>query len=138
MLKQKNEDLQKKYLELQIIIQQINEIQQQLPNIQNQVLELRSLKENITSLKEIKENTESFTPIGYNIFTKAKLQNTNGLLVNVGANIFVIKTVEEAKELIDTQIEEIQNIIKELENKLVGLENSGQVIQSEILRDTNK
>jgi prefoldin alpha subunit len=138
MSKQKNEDLQKKYLELQIIVQQIGQIQQQLINIQNQVLELNSLKDNLASIKDIKMNTESFAPLGFNIFLKTKLQNTEELLVNVGSNVFIIKTIEETNLLIDSQKKQIEVIIKELEEKLNELEHTGELLQSEILKEANK
>ena len=138
MPKQKDEEMQKKYLELQIIIQQINQIQQQFVNVQSQVAELNNLKESVVSLKNIKPNTEFFSQIGYNIFTKAKTQDTNELLVNVGSNVFVIKTIEETNELVNLQIKQIEFILRELEDKLNELENAGQKIQSEILGMSNK
>jgi len=138
MSKQKNEELQKKYLELQIIVQQINNLQQQFSNIQNQILELNNLKESLNSIKDIKENSDSFVPIGFNIFTKAKLHDTNELLVNVGSNVFVIKTVEETNSLINSQINQIEFIIKEMEDKLHELEKSGELLQSQIMEMSNK
>ncbi|MEK6907496.1 MAG: prefoldin subunit alpha [Nanoarchaeota archaeon] len=138
MPKQKSEDFQKKYLELQIIIQQINQVQQQLNNVQNQILELNNLKESIISLKDIKDDTDSFAPVGFNIFTKTKLKNTDELLVNVGSNVFVTKSIDETNELVDSQIKQIGLIIKELENKLTELERTGELVQNEILQSSNK
>jgi prefoldin alpha subunit len=133
MSKQNSNDSQKKYLELQIIIQQINQIQEQISNLNNQVVELNELKKGINLIKDVKNNTESFVPVGFNIFAKAKLENANELLVNVGSNIFVMKNIEETIFLINSQIEQIEIIIKEIDNKLYRLEHAGELIQSEIL-----
>ncbi len=65
-----------------------------------------------SSLDEIKENKEIFVSLGAGIFLKAKILNTNKLLVNVGNNVFVEKTPEEIKKLIDEQIEEIDKLLK--------------------------
>lgn len=138
MPKQKDEDLQKKYVELQIIVQQINQLQQQLMNVQNQILELNSLKESLNNLKDIKSNTDSFSPVGFNIFVRTKLQETNELLVNVGSNVFVTKTVEETNSLINLQIEQITSVIKEIEARLNELEQAGALVQNEILKEGNK
>jgi len=132
MQKQSNEDIQKRYLELQIIIQQINQIQQQITTLNNQIIELNELKKGINSFKDIKENTESFIPVGFNLFAKAKIQETNELLVNVGSNIFVMKTTEETVSLINSQVEQIDLILRELEDKLMQLEREGESIQSEM------
>jgi len=138
MQKQDNQEgMQKKYLELQIIVQQINQLQQQLINIQNQLLELNNLRENLNNIKDLKENTESFASLGYNIFIKTKVQDTNELLVNVGSNVFVIKNIEETNSLINSQMKQLELIIRELEDKLNELGNTGQVLESEIL-DLNK
>lgn len=133
MQKQKNEDVQNKYMELQLIIQQINELQQQHSSIQNQLFELNHLKESLNELNNLKEGTESFVPMGLNIFTKAKIQDTNELLVNVGSNVFVTKTIEETKTLINSQIDQVGLIIKEIQFRLNELENQGQLIQSQII-----
>jgi len=65
-----DKDLQKKYLELQYIIQQITQIQQQILAIQNQLLDLRNLKENLNKVNEIKSDKDAIIPLGYNIYTK--------------------------------------------------------------------
>ncbi len=134
MSKEKNkENIQQKYLELQILIKQINELQQQILVIQQQILELRSLKENIGGLKDIKVNTETYIPLGLNIFTKAKLSENKEFLVGVGSNVLVPKTLEETIDLIEKQIEEIGKIIHELERQLSELDLRGQVVQEELV-----
>ncbi|MEK6835028.1 MAG: prefoldin subunit alpha [Nanoarchaeota archaeon] len=138
MPKQKNKDLEQKYLELQVIIQQINQVQQQLSNIQDHVLELNNLKDSVSSLTEIKDNNESFVPVGFNIFTKAKLQNVDELLVNVGSNVFVIKSIDETNSLVNSQISQIELIIRELGDKLHELEQTGELIQNQIIEISNK
>lgn len=138
MPKQKNRDLEQKYLELQVIIQQINQVQQQLSNIQDHVLELNNLKDSVSSLNEIKNDNESFVPVGFNIFTKAKLQNVDELLVNVGSNVFVTKSIDETNSLVNSQISQIELIIRELGDKLRELEQTGELVQNQIIEMSNK
>lgn len=138
MPQQKNDKLEEKYLQLQIAIQQINQIQQQIANLNAHFIELNNFRNNLNDLNNIKENTESFVPLGFNVFLKSKIKDTKELLVNVGSNIFITKSVEETNSFIDSQIEEIEFVLKELDAKLIQLEQSGQLLQSEILQMANK
>ena len=138
MPKSKNEDLQKKYLELQIIIEQISQIQQQINILQNNIFELSNLMESISILKEIKKDAESFSSLGSNIFVKTKIQDANELFVNVGSNIFVVKDLEETKLLVSSQINRVDQVIRESEIKLNQLGEDGRLLESEIMEMTNK
>ena len=133
MTKENKVEVQKKYLELQILINQINQVQQQILAIQNQMLELRNLKENIGKIKDIKINSESYVPLSSNILIKAKIIDNNEFLVAVGNNVLVPKTVEETSELVEKQIKEIGDIILELEAQLNELDNKGKEVQDEIM-----
>ncbi len=133
MIKEKNkEDLQKKYLELQILVNQINQIQQQIQIMQNQILELKNLEDNLKRFKEIKENTEAYVPLGLNIFIKAKLADNKEFLVGVGNNALVVKNLEDTLLLIQSQINEVQNIINELEAQFTNLDLNAAKIQEEL------
>ena len=134
MAKEKsNEEIQKKYLELQLLVRQINDLQQQIITIQTQTLELRNLKENIEKFKEIKPESESYVPLGLNIFAKSKLTDNKEFLVAVGSNIMVTKTLDETADLIGKQVIEIEKIVIELEAQLNELDLKGQDLQMELV-----
>jgi prefoldin alpha subunit len=130
MVKEINkEDIQKNYLELQIIINQINQIQQQILSIQSQANELQNLKESLNRFKKINVNEEAYIPISNNIYTKAKILDNNEFLVAIGSNLLLTKNIDETLLLINQQISDIENIIIELESHLEQLDFKGQQIQ---------
>jgi len=134
MAKEKNkEEIQKKYLELQIIANQINQIQQQINLMQNQILELKNLKENILNFNNIKVGSASYSPIGSNIFVKSKIEDNKEFLVSVGSNVLVAKSMDETKVLIEKQADEIEKISYELENQLGIMDLRFQELQKEIM-----
>ena len=134
MVKEKDkEELQKKYLELQIIANQINQIQQQINLMQNQILELKNLKENILNFNNIKVGSASYSPIGSNIFVKSKIKDNKEFLVSVGSNVLVAKSMDETKVLIEKQADEIEKISYELENQLGIMDLRFQELQKEIM-----
>ena len=89
-----NQQNQKKYLELQILTQQINQLQQYLTTIESNVLELNSLKESINQISKTKKSSEILTPLGKEIFVKTELKENKKVLE-------IILTEETLKELDD-------------------------------------
>ncbi len=137
MTKEKNnEDLQKKYLEFQILVNQINQLQQQIVSIQNQLIELRDLKENLSKLKDIKEGTESYVPLSSNIFIKSKIIDKEELLVGVGSNVLLPKTLDETTDLIDKQSKDLEQFLFEMENQISALDLKGQELQKQLSEST--
>ncbi|MBI2109789.1 prefoldin subunit alpha [Candidatus Woesearchaeota archaeon] len=96
----KDEDKQRKYVELHVLKQQLDQLQQQIVNLRQQVFELGSLSESLDSIKDVAEGTEIMSPLGSGIFVKAKVGDTKQLVMNVGAKVAVVKSTEEAKKLV--------------------------------------
>ena len=92
-----NKDLQQKYLEFQILTEQIPKIQQQIVSLNQQIMELKLLKDSLNKVKNIKANTKSLIPLSPNIFTKAEIKDNKEVLVSVGSNILVKKTIPETE-----------------------------------------
>ena len=139
MAKEKNnQDIQKNYLELQLLVNQISQIQQQIVSIQTQLNEIKNLKDSLEKLNKVKLNTEIYVPLGLNIFTKAKLANNDEFLVAVGNDILVEKSLEETTGLLSKQIIEVEKIILELETQLNALDANAQEIQTNIVNLSNK
>lgn len=100
--------LRQKYTELKIIDQNIRQIHKHLQDIENQILEVRYLKQSMDDFKNVKEGTEVLVPVSNGIFAKAALNDNKELLVNVGANTVVTKSVNEVKDLMDNNLNEIK------------------------------
>ncbi len=114
-MKEVNQEvLQKKYMEYQMLQQQIKQLQQQLQQFQQQEVELSSLSQSLDDFKKLEKGADTLVPISSGIFAKAKLSDNEGLLVNVGANTIVKKSVEETKSLISKQSSEVKKIQEQL------------------------
>jgi len=103
-----NKEIQEKYMEYQMIAEQIQELQKQIQALSEKQTEVLSVIESLDELKNTKEGKEILFPISSGIFAKAKIQNTYNLLVNVGGNIVVSKDIEGAKKLLQENIEDIK------------------------------
>jgi prefoldin alpha subunit len=106
---------------LSMLEQQAQEMKQQIESVDLQIRELESLKLSLEKLNENPSN-EMLAPIGRGIFVKAELKEKD-LFVNVGSNVIVKRTCNEAGEILTKQIEEISKIKRGIENNIGEIES---------------
>lgn len=111
------EEFQEKYLQLQILGQEIEQIQKQLKMMNQNLLILASLEEGLSDFEKVKKGSEILIPLGQGIFAKADLKDNKNLFMNVGNGVVVVKEVKEVKETVISQISEIKHAISAVENE---------------------
>jgi len=140
----KNEEVQKQLYQIEVYKQQINRLQEELSKIE--LLKLEILK-SIESMEGLKQSKEILIPLGGGVFTRVKVQDCEKVIVNVGADVFVEKPIEETirdfkesskelnsaenkiREQISKTLAAIEKLQKELESK-ISLMEKGQVPES--------
>ena len=133
MKEEQKQQLQQKYLEMQLLEQQVKEVQNHLLTLNQKSQELKILDGNLSEIKKIKEKKEIFSQIGSGVFIKAKLEDTKNVIVDIGANTAIQSTVEDAKTLITEQTKKITNSISYIEDKLENLAKQMQSTQQEMV-----
>lgn len=109
MAKEKDaQKLQQKYIEMQIIDQQMKQMQKQIQLIEMQMSEITVTKEALNDLKDAKINSDILAPISSGIFVKAALADNKKLAVNVGSGTVVEKKIPEVIKIIEEQESEIK------------------------------
>ena len=96
--------------------QQIKQLQEQSQVVEQAIIETSSLNLGLDDLKEGK-NKEIMASIGKGIFIKARLDSED-LLVDIGSKNFVKKSIPETQELIQEQIEKLDVVKVEIEERL--------------------
>ena len=135
------EEIQKKYLELQILNKQIKNVQEQFISLQQQLNELNNLEVSLTELKDVKNNKEIFSVLGSGVFVKSKLIDNENVLVNVGDGVLVKKKLNEALDLVKLQANNISGsivIIKEELKKAILFNESLTNEINEMVKKENK
>jgi prefoldin alpha subunit len=85
-----------------------NELQSRI-NLTNAALtELRVSSMTLEGLKNEKKDAQLFVPIGGGSYVKAKLETSKKVVVGIGADVAVERTVKEAKEELEARIAELQ------------------------------
>ncbi|MBS3112745.1 prefoldin subunit alpha [Candidatus Woesearchaeota archaeon] len=127
-----NQKDQEKYLQLQMMSQQIKATQEQLISLDKQEQQLIDTLETLEVFKQSQINSEILTPVATGIFAKAELKNNTNLIVNVGANTAVEMNIEHTKELIFTQIEEVKKVHEQLSGDLQKLGTEAHKLEHEV------
>ena len=139
MTDKNNQDKKKKnaqlYLDMQMINQQIVQTQKQIQTIEESVNELMIAVQGLDEFKDIKQGKEILVPVVGGIFAKAELKESKELIVNIGSDTAVTKSVDDVKNMLNKQVEGMQNTqqklienlqefsikAKDIENKLTEL-----------------
>ena|SRR3989344_1895134 len=129
---QSREELQKKYMELQLLGHQIKEMQKQVQTIDSQLADLDATNNALEELSKTEEKTEMFVPISSGVFASAELKDSKELLVNVGAGTAVKKPISDVREMIDEQIVELGNYRLQALAQLEKLIEHARKLESEL------
>lgn len=124
-------ELQRKYIEFQLLNQHIKKIDQQLAELGQQLTGLLILKEGLGDLKKT-TSKDLFVSLGPGVFLEATLKDTERVLVNVGSNILVKKPAENTKEMISSQVDEMRELIQKIEQEMETEKTQLEALQKEL------
>lgn len=133
-----SDELQRKYIEFQMIKQQVEQLQQQLQKFEAQSEELGSVIASLESFKKLKRGSEMLVPLASGIFAYAELKESQMVRVNVGSNVSVKKSVDDTAKLVKDQISEIENYKMTLQNNLEQMMEYAHHLQHDLMELANK
>lgn len=105
---------------------QVEQMQKIIESIESQLNEVVAIKESLAEFKTLDGKEEILFPLANGIFASGKLLDNKKLKMNVGNNVVVEKTVDEALELMQRQYDEINNYKSELISQMELLLNKLQ------------
>ena len=120
-MKEDEKKMQEKYLEFQMVQQQIEQLSKYMEELDAKLQEFTLTKNNIESMDKIPQNTESLVSLAPGIFAQAELKENKKFVINVGANILVEKTIPQISEMLDKQIKEISQAQVQMDQNLMQL-----------------
>ena len=127
-----NEDLQKKYMEFQMLQQQMQQVGQQIQALDSQASEMDLVQQALDEFGSAKTESDAFVTLTPGLFVKAKITNTEKVLLNVGSGAVVEKNIPDAKKVIAEQGTELRKLKVELTEQLEKLSEHGAKLQEEL------
>jgi len=130
--KDKQEIIQEKYMQMQMINQHLKQMQQQAEAVESQLGELMSTYQALEELKDIKPGTQMLVPISSGIFAKAEIKEAENLLVNVGSDTVVGKDLASTKALITAQLGELKEFHGKMHTEMQKLALASNALEEEL------
>ncbi len=133
-----SEELQKKYMQLQILKKNLETLAEQKTELDERIAELTITVDAIKRLGGIKKGGEMWSSLGSGSFVRSDIKDTEKVLIGIGAGVILKKNSAEASEILDTRINELNSIDKELMAELGKYIEQIQIIEPEVQRLAEK
>jgi prefoldin alpha subunit len=129
----KEQEMQRKSLEFEMLRQQSDAIEKQIEEIEMKRNEMLIVKQSMSELKG-QTGKEILVPIGSGVFLKGQLNDDKSILDEVGANVIAEKTINQADELIEQQLEEIEKLQNKMRGELIMCVEQLQRLEPELVK----
>ena len=129
---EKEEKLQKLYVEFQMLGQHIKQLEEKSAALNNQLMDLAVTNQSLDDMKEVKAGTEILVPLSSGIYAKAEIKDSKNFIVNVGSNTTLVKDANSTKKLIENQIDEIKKLQEKLVNELQDNTSKAAMLEQEM------
>lgn len=133
-----NGNVKQKYLEFQLLDQQLKQLTQQMDILEQQLEDARIAKDSVAQIGKVAKGTEILVPVSNGIFIRARIEDSSELLINVGTNVTVSKSGVDTQKLIDTQVLEIQGAHDYVWQQVQICETAMKQIEEEIKSEVDK
>lgn len=123
------EELRKLSMEMRYLEQTADALQQRISMVNAALTDLTYASMTLDGIEKEKENTELLVPIGGNSYVKAKIADTNKIIIGVGAGISVEKTLPEAKVTLKERLDELSTTMNSAQQQFAQVAeriNSGR------------
>ena len=124
--------LQELYVEFQMLTQHLKQLQQQQQILSQQMMEIAQSAHSLEDISLVKQGTETFVPLSSGVFIKAKILDTENVIVTVGANAAASKTTKEAKELMDKQLKDSEQLNAKITMQIDRFSKKAATLQKQL------
>ena len=96
----------------------MNELQSRLSMINSAISEMRLSNVTLEGLESQKKGTQLFVPVGGGSYVKAKLETSKQVIVGIGADVAVEKSLKDAKAEVETRLASMEQTREALGQQL--------------------
>ena len=130
-----SQNLQQQLTQYRYIEEQRNLYQSQLELVNGSIVNLQNTKLTLEKIKEgVKDDDDILLPIGGLIKIRAKITDTQRILVSVGQDVVIEKSLDDSisflENIIDKQKESLKFVVEKLQNIELALQSMGESIQN--------
>jgi prefoldin alpha subunit len=126
--------LEEKILTYRILEARLNALTRQRNLIVNKIIEIESTLQSIDEIE--KSDREMLFSLGSEAYATGKITDKKKIIVEVGANIALEKSIEEAKKTLRKRRGELENSLNAVQNEIINISSFLQVLAEEIRKLT--
>ena len=126
------EQIQQKYMQFQAMQQQLEQISQHLELLNQQNDELDISINAVKELGNTKVDNELLAPIADGIFFKGVLKDNQKLIVNVGSDTTVEKSIPEVVKLLEDQKKDVSKRMMEADSMMQDMSLQAMQLYQEV------
>ncbi len=104
--------------ELRTLFGQAESIRQQISTLDATILDLAAVLETLEYIKEKGREKIVLVPVGAGNYIRARIVDTDHVIMGVGGRLSVEATIDEAKQMINDRIRALENLRLDLRRKL--------------------
>jgi prefoldin alpha subunit len=101
------EELRRLSVEMRYLEQTAETLQQRISMVNAAITDLTYASMTLEGIETEKENAELLVPIGGNSYVKAKISDTNKIIIGLGAGVSIEKNLPEAKVTLKERLEDL-------------------------------
>jgi prefoldin alpha subunit len=101
------EELRRLSVEMRYLEQTAETLQQRISMVNAAITDLTYASMTLEGIETEKENAELLVPIGGNSYVKAKISDTNKIIIGLGAGLSIEKNLPEAKATLKERLEDL-------------------------------
>ncbi|MGQ9787705.1 MAG: prefoldin subunit alpha [Candidatus Hadarchaeaceae archaeon] len=106
-------------------------LRQQLSTLVGSLSELKMTVDALKFLKDTPTSTDILVPLGSDTYIPAKFLTAERVLVGLGADVMVERTVEEATKILEAKIAEVEKAVEQTRAELKKVEERIEAIKPE-------
>jgi len=130
--KKDDEELQRRYVHLQILKQQLNAMIEEKNALNEKAAELTTTIDALNKFEDIKKGEEIWSSLGSGAFVRSDIKDVSDVLVAVGAGVVVKETRERGITIIKGRFEELQKLDQELVAEINKFAEQVQRLESQL------
>jgi len=130
--------LQEKYIELQILKQQVSSLIEQKHAIDERENELNVTLAALRKLDTVKKGDEMWSSIGSGAFVRSDIKDIEKVLVAIGAGLVVKESVPKSIEILELRLHEFSDINNEVVQQINTLVSRMSKLETELQKIAGK
>jgi prefoldin alpha subunit len=115
------DELQKTLMQLESGRRQMEQFGKQAQMIESAISELNMSVEALKTIKGQKQGTQVMMPVGAGSYVKGQVEDTETVLVGIGANLTVEKNLPEALQTLEYRKKKLNETLMSLQKNMGGL-----------------